>query len=123
MVQRPNPSAVVVQPDPTQKAAAPELPASPHAPESAAPPADPMRSDRLADSRQVLAGAKHRVQRAKAEMDRITAAIAAEELKRSDLKSDLSRAVDVYERAVQEHDTATRDCQAAVKALPVFGSE
>jgi hypothetical protein len=58
-----------------------------------------------------------RVDNAKREADRIGLAIRIEEQKRSELKSELSRAIDEMEAAVQAHDAATRADQAT-RAIP-----
>jgi hypothetical protein len=65
-----------------------------------------------AASRNALLAARLRVENAKREADRISLAIRIEEQKRSELKSELSRAIDEMEAAVQAHDTATRADQA-----------
>jgi hypothetical protein len=65
-----------------------------------------------AASRNALLAARLRVENAKREADRISLAIRIEEQKKADLKSELSRAIDEMEAAVQAHDTATRADQA-----------
>jgi hypothetical protein len=66
-----------------------------------------------AAARNALALSAVRVSRAKAEVERISAAIVVEERNRSDLKAQRSSAVDEMEAAVQAHDIAVRADQAA----------
>jgi hypothetical protein len=73
------------------------------------------RADPVALTLQLRNEAGYRVVEAKAAADRVSEEIRIEALKTSGLKADLARAIDRMEAAVQAHDTAVRNHQAAQK--------